>query len=178
MDADTSKTRETRLRRKAENRGLVLQKSRRRDPYAWDYGTYQLVDASTNLIVLADHAMGDGFGLSLDDIEAWLSPGREPGSLATFKVTARVTPDPRWQVTGGQAGMLSSAIANLASSRFLMPGTVQWNDALDQAVVTIACQNQDAAAAEEWARAFVRKQAEVMAHIHVLDVEIAEVVDH
>lgn len=37
------KVRENRLRRKAERQGYKLVKSRRRDPDATDYGTYQLV---------------------------------------------------------------------------------------------------------------------------------------
>jgi hypothetical protein len=39
------KSLETRLRRAAERRGYRLEKSRRRDPAAYDYGTYQLVYA-------------------------------------------------------------------------------------------------------------------------------------
>src|SRR3712207_211748 len=36
------KVRENRLRRMAQRQGLTLQKSRRRDPYALDYGKYWL----------------------------------------------------------------------------------------------------------------------------------------
>lgn len=42
------KTYENRVRREAERQGLRLEKSRRRDPRAWDYGTYQLVDPHQN----------------------------------------------------------------------------------------------------------------------------------
>jgi len=55
-----------------------------------------------------------------------------------------------------------------------MRGSVRWDESLDQAMVTIACQHQDAASAGDWARSFIRRQAEVMAHIHVRDVEIVE----
>jgi hypothetical protein len=48
---DTDKVRENRLRRMAERRGLRLEKSRRRDPMAADYGTYQIIDNDTNGIV-------------------------------------------------------------------------------------------------------------------------------
>jgi hypothetical protein len=37
------KVRENRLRRWAEGQGYKLQKSRRRDPRAKDYGTYRLI---------------------------------------------------------------------------------------------------------------------------------------
>lgn len=73
MDGDAmDKVRENRLRRVAGRRGLRLEKSRRRDPRAWDYGTYQLVDAYTNGLVAAEWDVGRGYGLTLDEIEAWL----------------------------------------------------------------------------------------------------------
>jgi hypothetical protein len=67
------KVRENRLRRMAERQGLRLEKSRRRDPNAWDYGTWQLTDARTNAIVAQNFAIGQGYGLSLDDIEERLT---------------------------------------------------------------------------------------------------------
>jgi len=65
------KVRENRLRRMAERQGLRLEKSRRRDPRAIDYGTYQLVDVVTN----ARRAVGwqSGYGLTLDGIEEELT---------------------------------------------------------------------------------------------------------
>jgi hypothetical protein len=69
MPAD--KVRENRLRRAVERRGFMLQKSRRRDPQAWDYGTYQIIDPDTNYLVAALR-VDRGYGLSLDDIERWL----------------------------------------------------------------------------------------------------------
>jgi hypothetical protein len=65
--ADTEKVRENRLRRMADRRGYMIQKSRRRDPRAVDYGNYWIVDPSTNGLVA-----GDEFGMSLDDVEDWL----------------------------------------------------------------------------------------------------------
>ncbi|WIB12910.1 hypothetical protein [Curtobacterium sp. MCPF17_052] len=56
------KVRENRLRRAAERQGLLLKKSRRRDPRAIDYGTYMVVDAATNSLTA-------GPGLTLDDVE-------------------------------------------------------------------------------------------------------------
>lgn len=68
------KVRENRLRRMADRRGYQLQRSRRRDPNAWDYGTYQLVDAYTRFPVAANWDTRQGYGLSLDEIEAFMAP--------------------------------------------------------------------------------------------------------
>ena len=55
MASSTSeKVRENRLRRMAERQGLVLSKSRRRDPHALDYGEYYLADADTNHLIAGD----------------------------------------------------------------------------------------------------------------------------
>ena len=63
-------TLETRLRRAAQRQGLLLQKSRARDPRALTYGTYSLADASTRMQVAGDHHTG--YGLSLDEVAACL----------------------------------------------------------------------------------------------------------
>ncbi|MHB8297969.1 MAG: hypothetical protein ACYDDW_05245 [Dermatophilaceae bacterium] len=68
---DTDKVRENRLRRAAQRQGLTLAKSRRRDTRATDYGTYMLVDPSTNAVVA--HGGQSGYGLSLDEIESALN---------------------------------------------------------------------------------------------------------
>ena len=75
MSSDESvKVRENRLRRKARRQGLELQKSRRRDPHALDYGTYQLVDATTGSVVTS--TLTAGYGLTLGDIERELTNPR------------------------------------------------------------------------------------------------------
>jgi hypothetical protein len=53
--------------REAEG-GLLLQKSRRRDSRAGDYGRYFLVLADRNAL-----PGNQSFGLSLDDVERWLA---------------------------------------------------------------------------------------------------------
>jgi hypothetical protein len=76
MDA-AEKTRENRLRRMAERQDLMMRKSRRRDPYATDHGTYQLIDPHTNALVYGHTAGGhEGYGVSLDEIETWLMGNR------------------------------------------------------------------------------------------------------
>jgi hypothetical protein len=63
--------REARLRRIAKRQGLLLQRSRVRDPRSWIRGTYQLVDPALNLVVC--YGMSGGFGLDLDEVEEALS---------------------------------------------------------------------------------------------------------
>jgi hypothetical protein len=71
-DTFNSKVAENRLRRAATRQGLRLEKSRRRDPRAFDYGTYMLLDASTNTVV---HGNPNGYGLSLVDVSDYLLTG-------------------------------------------------------------------------------------------------------
>lgn len=63
------KVREARLRRMAERQRMRLVKVRRRDPLAWDYGTYQLIDAISGDIV--------AHSLELDAVERRLA-GQPP----------------------------------------------------------------------------------------------------
>jgi hypothetical protein len=64
------KIRENRLRRMAQRQGLMLSKSRRRDPRATDYGTYMLVDSTNGMVA---YGLQSGYGLDLDEIEAALA---------------------------------------------------------------------------------------------------------
>lgn len=61
----------------AERQGLKLEKSRRRDPRALDYGTYQLarIVGGDNWRgrELVSYSTSDGYGLSLDEIEKVLT---------------------------------------------------------------------------------------------------------
>ena len=59
----------------AQRQRLQLEKSHRRDPRAWGFGTYQLVDPYTNAIVASADPLGHGYGLTLDAIETWLTSG-------------------------------------------------------------------------------------------------------
>jgi hypothetical protein len=68
------KVRENRLRRMAERQGYRLEKSRRRDPMAIDYGGYMLVDAYKNTVVYG--YAGHAYTLTIEDIEQILS-GKE-----------------------------------------------------------------------------------------------------
>jgi hypothetical protein len=62
------KVRENRLRRAAERQGARLDKSRRRDPNAADYGLYWLINRED-----PDLIFGGQFGVTLDAIEEELT---------------------------------------------------------------------------------------------------------
>jgi hypothetical protein len=68
------KVRENRLRRMAARQGLTLEKSRRRDDWAVDFGKYRLVD-DRNIVVVG--ASQHAFELSLDEVETYLTSPRE-----------------------------------------------------------------------------------------------------
>jgi hypothetical protein len=57
------------VRRKAKRRGLTLKKSRERDPRAYNFGTYCLINAKYKWQV---YPTNDG-GATLDEVEAWLN---------------------------------------------------------------------------------------------------------
>ena len=66
------KAEEALLRRAARRQGLVLSKTRRRDPRALDYGLYALLREDTRFPINA--ALIDRFihSLTLDDVRAYL----------------------------------------------------------------------------------------------------------
>jgi hypothetical protein len=68
---------ENRLRRMAARQGLRLEKSRRRDPHALGFGTYQLVWIDTNELA-ASGGNPEGYGMHLDEIETALKEDRAP----------------------------------------------------------------------------------------------------
>ena len=70
---DTSeKVRENRVRRMATRQGLILRKSRRRDPHALGYGGYWLIDDGANTLIV-----GERWGMSLDEVEGWLNRDKQ-----------------------------------------------------------------------------------------------------
>src|SRR5215207_6927885 len=50
-NTSTEKVRENRMRRMAQRQGLQLHKSPRRDPRAYDYGRYMLIDMHSTAVV-------------------------------------------------------------------------------------------------------------------------------
>lgn len=84
----TEKSRENRARRVAERRGYRLEKSRRRDPGAIDYGRYQLIDAATNTV-----ASFGGRWLTLWEIERQLDmlyAADEPNVVRLIRAVANL----------------------------------------------------------------------------------------
>ena len=77
----TEKTHEARVRRAAKRRGLILVKSRRRDPGALDYGLYVVVDDSAGnrpprsplggQAAISAFARGEGMTLQQADAEVY-----------------------------------------------------------------------------------------------------------
>lgn len=61
---------ENRLRRKLARMGYRLTKSRRRDPDAYDYGGYMIVDRNNNVVYNAGSE--NAHMLSLDDVQEWI----------------------------------------------------------------------------------------------------------
>jgi hypothetical protein len=72
----SEKARENRLRRVADRQRLRLVKSSRRDPLAWDYGLWMIVDPGTNTVVAGTEVIGRP-SMTLDEVEEWLT---RPGS--------------------------------------------------------------------------------------------------
>lgn len=65
MDKHEEKVLDTRLRHKARRLGLLLNKSRRRDPVMPDYGVYWIANAQGWLISPEQ-------GTALEEVESWL----------------------------------------------------------------------------------------------------------
>ncbi|MHB8296153.1 MAG: hypothetical protein ACYDH5_16355 [Acidimicrobiales bacterium] len=69
LRAREHKVRENLVRRRLARRGLMLRKSRRRDPHACDYGMLWVVDPERNCLVFGHRSQQP---ITLVDIEAWL----------------------------------------------------------------------------------------------------------
>lgn len=72
---NTDKARELRLRRAAKRQNLNISKSRVRDPRAVLYQRWTIADPYTNTLVA-----GDRYGLTLDEVEAYLMGDDETDS--------------------------------------------------------------------------------------------------
>lgn len=68
----TRRVQERRVRRVAARRGYTVRKSKRRDPLALDYGTWQLIWTATGETLMAG---------SIDEVEQALSNASSDGSL-------------------------------------------------------------------------------------------------
>jgi hypothetical protein len=66
------RSQESRLRKEAQRQGLRIQKCRIRDQRVPAWGTYGIVDIQLNAMV-AYAPWANGFGLSIDEVEAFLN---------------------------------------------------------------------------------------------------------
>ncbi len=73
------KVTENRLRRIAERRGYSLEKSRRRDPKAPDFGRFRLVDVKEKRTVFGGEPFL--FSASLEEVERWLDDKPDDGTI-------------------------------------------------------------------------------------------------
>jgi hypothetical protein len=83
---------ENRLRRAAARQGLRLEKSRRRDTRAYDYGTYQLVDPHSNTLVA--YGLQSGYGMNLDEVAEQLLGEHLPTDLPPADFAGFTISDP------------------------------------------------------------------------------------
>jgi hypothetical protein len=70
---------EARLRRTARSVGIVIMKSRRRNPNAYDYGGYMLVCGHRNTVLAGGHPQA--FSLDLDEVAQELTPAPDGGIM-------------------------------------------------------------------------------------------------
>jgi hypothetical protein len=176
MSPDTDKTRETRLRRQAARQGLRLEKSPRRDPSARDFGTYRLADEREGWIVLPNDQASQGYGMSLDDIEAWLNrhdigEWLNRKAIHMYKCTVLMQPRAYPSVSAEQRQRLTDTVHHQLGSNMVMQADVQWNEQ-GQALVTLACGGEDASSAARSAEQIVDRYAANNAHIHVQEVQV------
>jgi hypothetical protein len=113
-----------------------------------------------------------------DTIEPLLAAGgpepRTPGQrLRKFQVTARMTAGPYPALTNDRRSSFQAAIAATHRPRSLKP-TARW-DMLDEATVTMECEAHEPSAAAETIRSIIRKNAELVAHIGVREIEIISI---
>jgi hypothetical protein len=76
MSDVAAKVRENRLRRIADRHGYRLEKSRRRDPSAIDFGLYALIDHRTGSAANPSIAGHYVHTWDLDQVEAYLTNGK------------------------------------------------------------------------------------------------------
>lgn len=67
---DTTKAKESRMRRLAKKHGWGITKSRCRTPEAYEYGGYMIYALDTNAVVHGSHPLR--YGLNLEDVEDFL----------------------------------------------------------------------------------------------------------
>lgn len=67
----SQKIRENRMRRKLDRMGYRLIKSRRKDPDAFDYGLFAIVDQNHNSL-MHESLAGSIYALDLEEVDSWI----------------------------------------------------------------------------------------------------------
>jgi hypothetical protein len=111
---------------------------------------------------------GQGFGMSLDDVEEWLN-GK---AICMYKITALMKVRPFPAPSAGQRQRFADAIGELFS-RMIMQPSVRWDDGT-QAQVILACGGENATTAGERAKEIIDRNAANMAHLSVTQIELIQ----
>lgn len=82
-----AKSDENRVRRMASRQGLILNKSRRRDPLAFDFEAFWILDES-GYIVVGD----ERYGMTLQEAETWLRHPQVPSPKRRSSVAVAAKP--------------------------------------------------------------------------------------
>lgn len=105
-------------------------------------------------------------------LEAGGPAPKAPGQrLHRFRVTARMTAGPYPALTNDRRSHFQAAIAATQRTGDLKPATAQW-DMLDEATVTMECEAHEPSAAAAIVSSLIRRNAELVAHIGVREIEI------
>jgi hypothetical protein len=81
------KTIENRLRLKLRRMGYRLEKNRIRDPQAYNYGGYMVIDGWRNFVVAGSHPCS--FAMTLEDVEDWIKEAEPNKPTAKPKAKKR-----------------------------------------------------------------------------------------
>ena len=77
-------------------------------------------------------------------------------------------------MTNDRRSNFQAAIAATYRTGYLKPPTTRW-DMLNEAVVTIECEAHEPSVAAETVRSIIRRNAELVAHIGVREIEIISI---
>ena len=100
---------------------------------------------------------------------------KAPGQrLRKFQVTARMTAGPYPGLTNDRRSNFQAAIAATHRTGYLKAPAVRW-DMLDEATITIECEAHEPSTAAETVRSIIRRNAEVVAHLGVREIEIISI---
>jgi hypothetical protein len=119
--------------------------------------------------MVADQPEGQGYGMTLDDVEEWLN-GK---AVVMYRITALMKVRPFPAPSGEQRHRFEESIGALLS-RVIMQPNVQWIGDT-QARVTLAAGGENATTAGQRAREITDRNAANMAHLYVTGIDLERV---